>query len=313
MKIQFVLIAAALDLILGDPYSFPHPVKGMGHLIDLEEKLIRRFANSSVQLKVGGLLMVLLNSIIGFGLPFLILRLLPEKGKYIFSVYAVYSCISPRMLHYEAFQVKKALSRSIEEGRDRLQYIVGRDTRELTEEEIISATVETVAENTSDGVIAPLFFIGILGVPGGFLYKFINTMDSMVGYNNDKYGDLGYYPAIVDDIFNFIPARITAVLMIIAGIFFGRGKDAYRTVKRDHGKHLSPNAGYPESAVAGILGIQLGGGHHYFGKYVEKPTIGERSRPISPGDIEKAVKIMYLTEIFSVLLLTVFLQHNSIF
>ncbi|MDO5714276.1 MAG: adenosylcobinamide-phosphate synthase CbiB [Tissierellia bacterium] len=306
--VKILIAGVILDLILGDPYSFPHPVKWMGHMIMREEILIRKFAHTKKDLQLGGFIMVLINLVLGFGIPFAFDYFLKGMGKTFFSIYGIYVCISGKMLHVEACKVKKALGNSLEAGRKQLSNIVGRDTRELTESEIIKATVETVAENTSDGIIAPLFYILIFGIPGGFMYKFVNTMDSMVGYTNDKYIDLGRFPAIVDDIFNYIPARITALLMIVAGFFYGKGYHAYKIVKRDHKNHLSPNAGYPEGAIAGILGVQLGGGHHYFGKYIDKPRIGDYNRKIEIRDISKTVKVMYITEGLFVILMTIFIH-----
>ncbi|SCG82834.1 cobalamin biosynthesis protein [Proteiniborus sp. DW1] len=193
--------------------------------------------------------------------------------------------------------VQKELDKGLEEGRKRLSYIVGRDTSNLDEEEIIRATVETVSENTSDGVIGPLFYIVLLGAPGGLAYKFINTMDSMLGYMNDKYKHLGYFPAKVDDLFNLIPARLTAILMNISSIGRFDFINGMKILKRDRRNHKSPNSGYPESATAGLLGIQLGGGNYYHGLYVEKPHIGDKINDVNKEHIKNTVEIMYRSEI----------------
>ena len=213
-------IALILDFLIGDPYSFPHPVKLMGKIISLEEKLARKIAKSNEGLKIIGFIIVCVNIFLGFVTPCILLKLLsPYTILYnIINIYLIYTCLAARSLHYEAKMVQKELDKGIMKGRERLSYIVGRDTSNLDEEEIIKATVETVSENTSDGVIGPLFYIVLLGAPGGLAYKFINTMDSMLGYMDEKYKFLGYFPAKVDDLFNLIPARLTAILMNISSI-----------------------------------------------------------------------------------------------
>ena len=242
-----LIIAVILDFIIGDPYSFPHPVKLMGKIISLEEKLARRIFKSDKGLKTMGLFIVCLNVFLGFLVPLLLLKLV-STNKILYkaiNIYLIYTCIAARSLHYEANMVSKALDQGIEKGRKRLSYIVGRDTTNLAGEEVIKATVETVSENTADGVIGPLFYIVLLGAPGGLAYKFINTMDSMLGYMNDKYKHLGYFPAKVDDLFNLIPARLTAVLMTISSIGRFDFRNGMKILKRDRRNHKSPNSGYP--------------------------------------------------------------------
>lgn len=297
----YILLAVLLDFILGDPYSFPHPVKLMGHIIAFEDRLARKITRTERGLKIAGGLIVLINISLGFFLPFYLLKFLsPYKIFYnLVNIYLIYTCLAARSLHYEAGKVKEALGKGLEEGRIRVGYIVGRDTSSLNEEEIIKATIETVAENTSDGVIAPLLFIFILGAPGGLMYKFVNTMDSMLGYMDDKYKDLGYFPANVDDVFNYIPARITGLLMCLSSLESNKVREGLRILKRDKRNHKSPNAGYPEAATAGLLGIQLGGSNVYHGLLVHKPTIGDNLNPISITHIMDAVRIMYKTEIFT--------------
>src|SRR5690606_5663109 len=207
----------------------------------------------------------------------------------IVNVYLIYTCIAARSLNKEAMKVYYAFDKGIEEARYKLSFIVGRDTQNLAEGEVIRADVETVAENTSDGVIAPLFYIMLLGAPGGIMYKMVNTMDSMLGYKNEKYKDLGYFPAKIDDAFNFIPARLTGVLMCLSSILRFDVRSGIKIMMRDGKRHTSPNAGIPEAAVAGLLNIQLGGNNYYFGKLVEKPTIGDKIRNIERDDIRKAI------------------------
>ena len=305
-----IILASIIDFIIGDPYSFPHPVKLMGRIISIEDKFVRRITNNKKGLKFLGLIIVLLNISLAFFIPYYLLRLIKEyKILYlVVNIYLIYTCIAARCLHFEAMKVSEALDISIEGGRKRLSYIVGRDTRNLNEEEIIKATVETVAENTSDGVIAPLIYIILLGAPGGLAYKMVNTMDSMLGYMNDKYMDLGYFPAKTDDIFNYLPARITGLLMCISSLFRFDIKNGFKIMIRDRSNHKSPNAGYPEGAVAGLLGIQLGGNNIYHGKLVEKPTLGDSINVIGREDIKRTIEIMYRTEI--VLLIMYILGSN---
>lgn len=301
-----IILAVILDFILGDPYSFPHPVKLMGRIISLEDKVARRVAKTNKGLKFAGFIIVVINISLGFLIPFLLLKAIkPYNILYnIVNVYLIYTCIAARSLHYEAMKVYKALNLGIEEARIRLSYIVGRDTKNLSEEGIVRATVETVAENTSDGVIAPLFYITLLGAPGGLAYKFINTMDSMLGYMNEKYKDLGYFPAKLDDIFNFLPARITGLLMSLGSIGRFNLVNGIKIMFRDRKNHKSPNAPYPEGAVAGLLGIQLGGSNYYHGKLVEKPTIGDKINPINKKHIKNSIEIMYRSQVLLVVIYT---------
>lgn len=298
-----ISIAIILDFLIGDPYDFPHPVKQMGKIIAFEEKLARRWVTDH-GLKLAGLIIVIVNISLGFLVPLILLNAIQAyRVVYnIANIYLIYTCVAARSLHYEANKVKDALTISLAKGRKRLSYIVGRDTKRLSEEEVIQATVETVAENTSDGVIGPLLFIMVLGVPGGMAYKFVNTMDSMLGYMDDRYKNLGYFPAKVDDLFNWIPARITALLMIIASIGRFNIKNGLKMMKRDCRNHKSPNAGFPESAVAGLLEIQLGGGGYYHGLYIDKPTIGDGVDPMTESKIVNTVEIMYRTELLLLLI-----------
>lgn len=291
--------AVLIDFLLGDPYSFPHPVKLMGHIINFEEKTSRKIAKNDKTLKLLGFFIVVINMLMAFFLPFFLLRSLKiYKNLYILvNIYLMYTCIAARSLHFEAGQVKKALNIGLDEARERVSYIVGRETKHLSREEITRATIETVAENTSDGVIAPIFFILILGAPGGLLYKFVNTMDSMLGYKNERYEFLGYFPAIVDDIFNYIPARLTSAFMILSSLGRFDIRRGFKITLRDRKNHKSPNSGYPESSVAGLLGIRLGGDNFYNGTLVKKPTIGDNIHTIDASFIDKSVEIMYRTEL----------------
>lgn len=303
---MIIFLAVILDFLIGDPYSFPHPVKLMGNIINIEEKLLRKVTNSKTGLKLGGLIIVITNILLSFFVPLILLKYLRHyKTIYMaVNIYLIYTCIAARSLHYEAMKVYEALNKGIIYARKRVSYIVGRETSNLDEKEIIMATVETVSENTSDGVIAPLLFIIFLGAPGGLAYKFVNTMDSMLGYKNDKYIDLGCFPAKTDDIFNWIPARLTGVLMILSSIGKFNVSDGFKIMIRDRNNHKSPNAPYPEGAVAGLLDIKLGGDNYYHGELVKKPTIGDFKRNIKKEDIKSTIEIMYRSEL---LLITVYL------
>ncbi|HAE92136.1 MAG TPA: cobalamin biosynthesis protein CobD [Tissierella sp.] len=299
-----IILGVILDFVIGDPYSFPHPVKLMGRIISFEEKIARKITKSKKGLKLSGFIIVIVNISIGFFMPYILLKTIKQyKTIYtIVNAYLIYTCIAARCLHDEAIKVSKALDIGIEEARTRLSYIVGRETKNLSEKEIIRATVETVAENTSDGVIAPLFYIIFLGVSGGLAYKFVNTMDSMLGYKNEKYIDLGFFPAKVDDIFNYIPARITGVFMCIGSIFRFNIRNGFKIMIRDRKNHKSPNCAYPEGAVAGLLDIQLGGDNYYHGKLVKKPNIGDKIKKISRADIRNTIEIMYRSEMVFLLI-----------
>ncbi len=292
-----ILIAVILDYLIGDPPYSLHPVRLMGKLINSEEKLIRRKVSSSNGLKISGFVVVVFNLLIGFFIPYYFLKITSNFPLIyrLINIYLIYSAIAGRCLSDEAKKIYKALNRSLEEARFRLSFIVGRDTINLNEQEILRATVETVAENTSDGVVAPLFYIMLFGAPLGIVYKFVNTMDSMLGYKNEKYRDLGFFPAKTDDVFNFIPARLTGILMCISSIGKYDVKRGIKIMFRDRKNHKSPNCAYPEGAVAGLLGIQLGGSNFYNGELVVKPTIGDNDRAISKEDILSTIDILYRT------------------
>lgn len=294
-----LLIALLIDVLIGDPYSFPHPVRLMGKIIEYEEKTVRKIAKRDKELKILGGLIVLVNILIAFIIPFFILKLL-EGNTFFYHVvntYFLYTCVSAGCLHREAIKIYDSLSKGLEEARYKLSFIVGRDTDKLSERGIIKATVETVAENTSDGVIAPLFYAMIGGAPLAFAYKMVNTMDSMLGYMNDKYRHIGFFPAKTDDLFNFLPSRITGLLMCLGAAFRFDMLRGFKIMIRDRRNHKSPNCAYPEGATAGLLGVQLGGDNFYFGRLVPKPTIGDQIRPLEKDDIKRAVEIMYRAEI----------------
>ena len=285
-----------LDLLLGDPEWLYHPVRLIGGLISRLEKHLRakggNLRRSAVILTVTT---VLVTMAVTAGILFL-LHLLGRIPLFIGMALLDWMGIAVTCMAKEARDVSKALEKGLPEARKQVARIVGRDTQNLSGEEIIKATVETVAENTTDGVISPLFW-ALLGGPvllWGF--KAANTLDSMVGYMDEKYRDIGWSSAKLDDVMNYIPARLTALLMILAAFLTGMdGRNAFRIVRRDHTNHKSPNCAWNEAAAAGAMHIQLGGTHEYFGKPVEKPTIGDADRPAEREDISRANRLLYVT------------------
>lgn len=293
-----LLGAIFLDYLLGDPRWFPHPVRLMGMLIALEEKVARRLFSTPGGLRLAGGVVVIVNIAIGFVLPAMILKAVAFNAILYFAVGVCFAwtCIAARSLVGESKEVVKALDRSLEEGRSRVAWIVGRRTNALDESGVLRATVETVAENTSDGVIAPLFYL-VFGIPFGFVYKFINTMDSMIGYRNERYEDFGKVAAIVDDVVNFIPARLTAGLMILLAMPSGRGKAVFIGVKEDCHKHKSPNAGFPESAIAHTFSVRLGGPTDYGDRVVDKPWLCEKGGPVTREALHGTQRLVYASEL----------------
>lgn len=302
-----IILGFILDFIFGDPRWLPHPICFIGKLISVTEKAVRRFCGEKPEgLLMGGFVLVVIVLTVTFAVPYFILTLAEMYSPVLaFAVetFMFYQIFAMRSLKEASLQVYDALkSGDLQEARKKLSWIVGRDTAELTDEEVAKAAVETVAENTSDGVIAPLFFMFIGGAPLAFLYKAINTMDSMVGYKNDKYLYFGRCAAKLDDIANFIPARISGLLMVAAAYFLNMdASGSWRIFKRDRRHHLSPNSAMTESAAAGALGIKLGGGRFYFGKWVPKDTIGDEVKKTDAEDIVKMNGLMYMTCILSIL------------
>ncbi|MDP4144832.1 MAG: adenosylcobinamide-phosphate synthase CbiB [Bacillota bacterium] len=305
-----VIIAVIIDWIMGDPYWFPHPVIYIGKLIGFLEKRGRCFIKQDKYLKLWGGLIVLLVSFICYFVPFIILKLLRDTFwvKHIVNILFLWTTLAARCLHKEGIKVCYSLERNdIRDARVKLSYIVGRETSQLSEEEIIRADVETISENTSDGIIAPLIFGLIGGAPLAMLYKGINTMDSMLGYITPKYKYIGFFPAKVDDIFNFVPARISGMLICLsAPIVIGSIPKSIKIMLRDRKNHKSPNCAYPEAATAGALQVQLGGTNTYFGEKMYKPTIGDKINHLNEKHIKDTIRLMYTAEIlcliFSVIL-----------
>lgn len=286
-----------LDLFLGDPQRLPHPVVGFGRAISFGEKHLNR---GNDRLLKGGLLAVGLIVAV-YLLTILLLRLtlfLPSYVTIIVQALLIFFCLSGTTLIREVRMVFQAVDRSLEEGRKQVARIVGRDTSELSAQEVRTAALETLAENLSDGVIAPLFWYVVLGVPGMLAYKMVNTLDSMIGYKNERYVKFGRVAARLDDAANYIPARLTAFLMVVAG---GR-LSLLKFVRRYGNQHASPNSGYPEAALAGLLDCRFGGPHNYFGERVWKPFIGSTERMLTTEDMKTAVRINRMAEIGMVLL-----------
>jgi len=300
-----IIIGFILDCIFGDPYNFPHPIRLIGNLISGLEKIMRKFFPE--KLYFAGVLMslsvIFLSSLIPIIILIICYRLNIIFGISVEGIMCWY-LIAPKCLKSESMKVYSAVSRGdIEKARKAVSMIVGRDTDILNCEGIIKAAVETVAENTSDGVTAPLFYMTFGGAPLGFLYKAVNTMDSMVGYKNEKYKDFGRFSAKIDDVLNFIPSRFTALLMIISSYILKYDwKSAYRIWKRDRLKHASPNSAQTESVCAGALNIQLAGDAYYFGELCKKPYIGDNIRPVENEDIKRTNNLMYLTSVLMLIL-----------
>ena len=293
-----------LDLLLGDPYWLPHPIRLIGSLISgLEKKLLggRTEKDRKKELKKG-VLLVFLVLFITFSVSVMLIvgayNIHPYLGVLVETIMS-YQILATKCLKVESMKVYHCLqTEGLEAARKAVSMIVGRDTSVLDEEGVAKAAIETVAENTSDGVIAPMLYTALGGPILGFFYKAVNTMDSMVGYKNEKYLYFGRAAAKLDDFVNYIPARISAYLMICAAFIGGKdysGRDAYKIYKRDHRKHASPNSAQTESVCAGALGIRLAGDASYFGKIVKKPFIGDARRSVEYEDIKRVNKLMYMT------------------
>lgn len=312
MKILCVcLIGMILDWIFGDPVWLYHPVRIIGKWISFLEKILRKFAgdqegNEKKLLIAGGILWILViltSAAVPMGILYLAEKLSPCAA-FVLECFWCYQLLAARSLGKESKKVyKKLIQDDLSGARLAVSMIVGRDTENLTVEGVTKAAVETVAENTNDGVIAPLIYMLIGGPILGFVYKAVNTMDSMLGYKNEKYLYFGRVAAKMDDVAGFIPARISALLMILASCLLGMdGKNALWIWKRDRRKHASPNAAQTEAVCAGALQVQLAGDAWYFGKKHEKDTIGDPIRNIEPRDILRSEKLMIGTEVLTFLL-----------
>lgn len=300
-----ILLGFILDLLWGDPQWILHPVVLIGRLISALERLLRRMfpATESGERLAGGVLWVL-TCTVSTALPLLLLRLCGGVSFWLRLAAESAMCwliLAAKSLKTESMRVYDALeSGDIAASRQAVSMIVGRDTAELDDAAVTRAAVETVAENTSDGVIAPLFYLALGGAPLGFLYKAVNTMDSMLGYVEKPYKDIGLVPAKMDDLFNLFPARLSALLMLAAGALLGMDvKNGWRIFRRDRYSHASPNSAQTESVCAGLLGLRLAGDASYHGQLHKKPFIGDPLRPIEHRDIPRACRLMYGTALLA--------------
>ncbi len=294
-----LLLGWLLDLCLGDPAWLPHPIVGFGKVIAACEHRYNRDAHR----KSKGAFVVLTLIITTFLLTALLnytLYNIHDTLFIAFNAITVFFCLAGTTLIHEVRAVFLALDRSLDQGRQQVARIVGRDTSELSAQEVRTAALETLAENLSDGVVAPLFWFALLGAPGMLTYKMINTLDSMIGYRTERYRDFGCWAAHIDDIANYIPARLTALLMIVSRK--GTGVGLFSFVYRYGRQHASPNSGYPEAALAGILNCRFGGPHYYFGQLFDKPYIGYNDRLLTTSDMHIAIRVNRITEVLMVAL-----------
>ncbi len=298
-----LLLGWLLDFFLGDPSGLPHPVVWFGKMISWGEHRLNHGAHRMAKGAVMAVCYILLVFFILWGLK----RLIPNMILWlILDTIIIFYCLAGTTLIREVREVFLALDRSLDEGRQQVARIVGRDTSQLTAQEVRTAALETLAENLSDGVIAPLFWLALLGTPGMLAYKMVNTLDSMIGYRTERYKDFGCWAARIDDVANYIPARLTALLMVIASGKLSLLKFVWKNGRR----HASPNSGYPEAALAGILNCRFGGPHYYFGELFDKPFIGENDRELTTADMHTATRINRLAELLmlALTLLAIYLR-----
>lgn len=295
-----LLVGVLMDCALGDPMGLPHPVVGYGRLISFFEHRWNHGQNRKLKGMLMTVLLVAGAAAVVWGV-LVMARNLSVWLEVVLSAILIFYCLAGKTLIDEVQAVFRETDVSLERGRKQVARIVGRDTSELTAQEVRIAALETLAENLSDGVVAPLFWYMVAGVPGMMAYKMVNTLDSMVGYKNERYRDFGCFAARLDDVANYIPARLTALLMVLVS---GRWS-LLAFVKRYGRQHASPNSGYPESALAGILDCRFGGPHVYFGQVVDKPWIGENCRAVNTADMQVAVAVNRRVE--AALLLVYFL------
>lgn len=307
-----LLVGWLLDLCLGDPSWLPHPIVAFGKWISFWEHRL----NHGRRRKLKGALLSVLSIVLVFGMTWLVFLYLnpsllndsaPQAfwsgvvGEVLMAV-VIFFCLAGHTLRREVRDVFLALDRSLDEGRRQVARIVGRDTYHLSAQEVRTAALETLAENLSDGVVAPLFWFALLGVPGMLTYKMINTLDSMIGYRTTRYREFGCWAARIDDIANFIPARLTAILMALPHAIFHFSFSIFHFVRRFGRNHASPNSGYPEAALAGILDCRFGGPHIYFGELIEKPYIGDNDRLLTTKDMKTAIRINRCVEVMMIAL-----------
>ena len=303
-----LVLGFCIDLLFGDPHSIPHPVVLIGRLISATEKLVRKIFPKTVRGEnvAGGVLwflVVLISTAVPTGILYLGYKVSPWLGLALESIMC-WQILATKSLKVESMKVYTALKAGDPaEYRRAVSMIVGRDTAALDDKAVARAAVETVAENTSDGIIAPMLYLAIGGAPLGFFYKAVNTMDSMLGYVEMPYKNIGLVPAKMDDFFNFLPARLSALLMLLAGWLEGLDiRRGWRIWRRDRRNHASPNSAQTESVCAGLLGLRLAGDAYYHGVLHKKPYIGDPFREIEYEDIPRACRLLYGTAIVSLVL-----------
>jgi len=304
---DIIIVAFLLDLILGDPRWFPHPVVQIGQLISFLECLFRRIAKGKTAELMTGIVLAVIVPLVAFFTTLWVIQIaigFDIRLGWVIAIFFGYTTIAAKSLYQEALKVASMLvAKNIDGARKELSCLVGRDTGNLDEKEITRALVETVAENTSDGVIAPLFYLAIGGPPLAMAYKAINTLDSMVGYKNERYLYFGRASARLDDVINYIPARLSALLLIMAAFILRKDwKKALKITLRDRKNHHSPNSGHPEAAVAGALGRRLGGLSYYGGVPSNKPFIGDDAGEFQVRDVREAGRLMLMTSALMVLI-----------
>ena len=290
-----LIIGWLLDLLIGDPARLPNPIVWFGKIIAFGK---HRLTRGNHRMLKGGVMSICLIVLV-FAVTWFLCH---QLSMIVIDVIIIFYCLAGTTLIREVRAVFLALDRSLDEGRQQVARIVGRDTSELSAQEVRTAALETLAENLSDGVIAPLFWLAILGAPGMLAYKMVNTLDSMIGYKTERYKDFGCWAAHIDDVANYIPARLTAFLMILATGRLG----LLRFVWKYGRNHASPNSGYPEAALASILNCRFGGPHYYFGQLFDKPYIGDNDRLLNTEDMKKAVRVNRTAEVLMVVLVLLF-------
>ena len=296
-----IWIAYVLDLIFGDPQNVVHPVQVIGKIISAGEKVLLR---KKYKFLAGAVLNIFTVSITYTSMYLISKSVKISVFFMIIEIYLMYTIFSINSLAREGNRVYRILKEGdIEKARKDLSYLVSRDTETMDEKMIIRSTMETISENTVDGIVAPMFYMFLGGMPLAMAYKAINTLDSMVGYKNEKYMDFGKFSAKVDDAANFIPARITGILIVLASMILGYNyKNSLKIFIRDRKNHSSPNSAHSEASVAGALGVQFGGKVSYFGKEIDKPTIGDKTKEFELEDIRKNIRIMYVTSFLSLVI-----------
>lgn len=309
MEIYIFVFAYILDLIIGDPVWVYHPITFIGKEISVYEKFFSYAFSQKKSARIfAGFLIVFFTIILTFSMTALLFKLIYSINYYMGLAFEIFFCsqlLATKCLRDESMNVFDKLDKGIAEARKAIGRIVGRDTENLSVEQIIKAAIETVAENTGDGIVAPMLYISIFGTMGGVIYKCINTMDSMIGYKNEKYEYLGKCAAKLDDIANFIPSRIGALIMLFSAFILKLDyKNAFKIFIRDRNNHKSPNSGQLESVAAGALNLQLGGNSFYFGKLSIKPYLGDNNKAADKYDIVSMNKLMYTTSIISFLIFT---------